>query len=234
MVLTLLALLPALVPAIWIYRQDKVEKEPIGLLLKIFFFGALSVIPTAILEFVLGEVFLLFLEKTSLVYILLENFVVVALVEEFCKMEAAKLAAWKHRAFNYKFDAIVYCVISALGFAAVENVLYVLDGDLSTAVTRALLSIPSHAIDGLIMGYFFGMAKDEAVVGNRRGCRYYLRLSVLIPAIEHGIYDMSLSLDNDWVLLFFFAFVIAVDIWAIIFARKQSKKDRAFPGTKVG
>lgn len=88
MLLIELGLLPAIVLVVWIYRQDKVEKEPKSLLRKVFLFGVLS------------------------------------LVEEFCKMKAAKKAAWDHPAFDYKFDAIVYCVISALGFAAIENVFY--------------------------------------------------------------------------------------------------------------
>ena len=154
-----LALLPAVALVVWIYRQDKVEKEPKGLLWKIFLFGVLSVIPAMILEIILEEIFLVFVEENTLCYVILDNFIGVALIEELCKMKAAKWAAWKHPAFNYKFDAIVYCVTSALGFAAIENVIYCLDGDLGTAVTRALLSVPSHAIDGMIMGYFFGVAK---------------------------------------------------------------------------
>lgn len=147
MFLTGLALLPAIALVVWIYRQDKVEKEPRGLLWKIFLFGVLSVIPAMILEIILDEVFLVFMvfmDADTLCYVILDNFIGVALIEELCKMKAAKWAAWKHPAFNYKFDAIVYCVTSALGFAAIENVLYCLDGDMGTAVTRALLSVPSH------------------------------------------------------------------------------------------
>lgn len=167
MFLTGLALLPAIALVVWIYRQDKVEKEPRGLLWKIFLFGVLSVIPAMILEIILDEVFLVFMDADTLCYVILDNFIGVALIEELCKMKAAKWAAWKHPAFNYKFDAIVYCVTSALGFAAIENVLYCLGGDFGTAVTRALLSVPSHAIDGVIMGYFFGVAKEAELAGDK-------------------------------------------------------------------
>ena len=108
MFLTGLALLPAIALVVWIYRQDKVEKEPRGLLWKIFLFGVLSVIPAMILEIILDEVFLVFVDADTLCYVILDNFIGVALIEEFCKMKAAKWAAWKHPAFNYKFDAIVY------------------------------------------------------------------------------------------------------------------------------
>ena len=226
MFLIALALLPAIALVVWIYRQDRVEKEPKGLLWKVFLFGVLSVIPAMILEILLEEIFLVFVDEDTLCYVILDNFIGVAMIEELCKMKAAKRAAWKHPAFNYKFDAIVYCVTSALGFAAIENVMYCMDADIETAVTRALLSVPSHAIDGVIMGYFFGVAKEAELVGNRRRRKRYLRLSVFMPMIEHGIYDTALSLDSDWILLFFFLFVIAVDIWAVKFVKKQSKEDR--------
>lgn len=226
MFLTGLALLPAIALVVWIYRQDKVEKEPGGLLWKIFLFGVLSVIPAMILEIILDEVFLVFMDADTLCYVILDNFIGVALIEELCKMQAAKWAAWKHPAFNYKFDAIVYCVTSALGFAAIENVLYCLEGDIGTAVTRALLSVPSHAIDGVIMGYFFGVAKEAELAGTKKRRKRYLKLSVFMPMIEHGIYDSALSLDADWIFVFFFLFVIVVDAWAYKFVKKQSGQDR--------
>lgn len=226
MFLIVLALLPAIALAVWIYRQDKIEREPRKLLWKIFFLGVLSVIPTIILELILGDVVGLFFEETSVAYIVLDNFICVAVVEEYWKMKAAKKAAWKDPAFNYKFDAIVYCVTSALGFAAIENVIYVMDGGLDTAISRMLLSVPSHAIDGVIMGYFFGVAKEAELAGNKKRRKRYLKLSVFMPMIEHGVYDSALSLDADWIFVFFFLFVIAVDIWACKFVKKQSRQDR--------
>ena len=234
MFLIVLALLPAIALVIWIYRQDKVEKEPVKLLWKIFFLGVLSVIPTIILELILGDVVGIFFDESSLTYIVLDNFVCVAVVEEYWKMKAAKKASGKDPAFNYKFDAIGYCVTSALGFAAIENVIYVMDGGLDTAITRMLLSVPSHAIDGVIMGYFFGMAKEADLAGDKKRCKRCLRQAVLIPAIEHGIYDTSLSLDSDGLMLFFLVFVIAVDIWAYRFVKKQAKQDKELVQQDIG
>ena len=74
MFLTGLALLPAIALVVWIYRQDKVEKEPRGLLRKIFLFGVLSVIPAMILEIILDEVFLVFMDADTLCYVILDNF----------------------------------------------------------------------------------------------------------------------------------------------------------------
>ena len=222
MLLAGLALLPTIVLVAWIYRQDKVEKEPKGLLWKIFLFGVLSVIPAMILEIIFEEILLVFVEGYTLYYVILENFIGVALIEELCKRKAAKMAVWKHPAFN----AIVYCVTSALGLATIENILYEMDADISTALTRAVLSVPSHAIDGVIMGYFLGEAKAAELQENRARKKNYLRLSILIPTIEHGIYDSFLSLDADWILVFFLPFVLVVDIWAYRFVKKQSRQDK--------
>ena len=81
MFLTGLALLPAIALVVWIYRQDKVEKEPRGLLWKIFLFGVLSVIPAMILEIILDEVLLVFVDADTLCYVILDNFIGVALIE---------------------------------------------------------------------------------------------------------------------------------------------------------
>ena len=92
MLLAGLALLPTIVLVAWIYRQDKVEKEPKGLLWKIFLFGVLSVIPAMILEIIFEEILLVFVEGYTLYYVILENFIGVALIEELCKRKAAKIA----------------------------------------------------------------------------------------------------------------------------------------------
>lgn len=229
MILLFLALLPTILLFIYVWKKDQVEKEPMGLLVKIFFFGALSIIPAVILETIAHDVLveILELDEASVAFIILENFIGVALIEEWGKRKAAKLAAWKHPAFNYKFDAIVYCIIAALGFATVENILYVFDNGVAVALSRALLAVPSHAIDGLVMGYFFGCAKEAEVLGDKRRRKRFYRLSLIVPTLEHGLYDASLSTESGWIMLLFFIMVISVDIWAFNFIKKQSKEDHA-------
>lgn len=117
-------------------------------------------------------------------------------------------------------------VTSALGFAAIENVFYCVEEGFGLVVSRALLSVPSHAVDGLIMGYYFGLAKEAELAGDRRRRKRFMRLSVLMPMLTHGFYDFALSLDADWILLLFFVFVIALDIWAYKFVKNQAREDR--------
>ena len=222
--LHILALLPAVYLIIFVYRHDKVEKEPISLLLKLLFFGALSIVPTVIVGTILELLLGIFISADNGLYNLIYMFIVVALVEEYWKRWAAE-RAWNHPAFNYRFDAIVYCVSAALGFAALENLLYVSEGGLSTAILRAVTAVPSHAIDGVIMGIFFGESKICEMRGNLAGKKYYWRLSLLMPMLAHGYYDFCLTSGSLLMLLFFIIFVIALDVWAVKYIKRASAED---------
>lgn len=222
--LPILALLPAIYLMYYIYKNDRVEKEPIGLLAKLFFYGMWSTILAIVIgllfEGVLGAVF----APGSFLYNLLDMFLVVALVEEYWKRWAAK-RAWDHPAFNYRFDAVVYCVSAALGFAALENVLYVMSGGIGVAVMRALLAVPSHAIDGVIMGIFFGEAKICEQRGNLQGKKRCWRLSLLLPTLAHGFYDFCLVEESNMLFILFILFVIGIDWWAVNYIKAASVND---------
>lgn len=115
------------------------------------------------------------LNRRSAVFLLLDNFLVVAVSEEICKIAPVRLAAWKHPAFDYRFDAVVYSVSSALGFAAVENILYVVQSDLRTAVSRAVLSVPGHFFFAVAMGLLLSRAKQAENRETAAGGRFYAR-----------------------------------------------------------
>ena len=222
--LHILALLPAVYLILFVYRHDKIEKEPVSLLMKLLFFGALSIVPTVIFGTILELLLDIFISADRKIYNVIYMFIVVALVEEYWKRWAAK-RAWDHPAFNYRFDAIVYCVSAALGFAALENLLYVAEGGLGTALLRAVTAVPSHAIDGVIMGIFFGEAKICEMRGDFRGKKYYWKLSLIIPMLAHGYYDYCLTSGSLLMLVSFLVFVIALDIWAIQYIKRASAHD---------
>ena len=222
--LNILAVLPALYLMNYVYKHDRVEKEPTGLLIKIFVFGMISTIPTVICSSLLEDVLSVIVRPGSRLFNFLDMFVAVAMVEEFWKRWAAK-RAWKDPAFNYRFDAIVYCVFAALGFAALENILYVMEGGLSVAILRAITAVPSHAIDVVIMGIFFGEAKLREDYGDRRGKKKYWRLSHLVPMLAHGFYDFCLVSGWSWAGLLFLVFVIGIDVWAIRYIKRASMED---------
>lgn len=223
--LLFIALFPPLILLYYIYRRDKIEKEPKRLVLKVFVLGILSTIPILIGEICAEGVLDFFLEdQTAYLYIFLDNILCVGLIEEYFKYRAAK-SIWKNPEFNFMYDAIVYTVTAALGFAAIENVLYVLEEGFSVGIMRALLSIPGHATDGVFMGLFFGAAKYSELHNDKKGKKTNLRKAIWVPTILHGIYDALLSMDDDMSYLVFLLFVVIVDIVAIRKVKKMSRED---------
>ena len=213
--LLLAALVPAAFLMVQVYRLDRIEKEPAGLLLKLALFGALSGLAAGAIEGALTRV----LDVTlggGMLRLMLENFLAVALVEEACKRWVVLKFAWRHPAFDYRFDAVVYCVFSALGFAALENILYVAEYGFAVAVSRALLSVPGHCLFAVYMGIYLGQAK----MAERAMQRYYielpdespgqyLRASLLVPTLLHGFWDFSLSVGGGLMTVLFYLFVLA-------------------------
>ena len=213
--LLLAALVPAAFLMVQVYRLDRIEKEPLRLLLKLVLFGALSGLAAGAIEGALTRV----LDVTlggGMLRLMLENFLAVALVEEACKRWVVLKFAWRHPAFDYRFDAVVYCVFSALGFAALENILYVAEYGFAVAVSRALLSVPGHCFFAVYMGIYLGQAK----MAERAMQRYYielpdespgqyLRASLLVPALLHGFWDFSLSVGGGLMTVLFYLFVLA-------------------------
>lgn len=189
MSLLLLALAPIVVILIYIYVKDKYEKEPIGVLVKNFFLGAVvSIIITVVLGFAANIIFPITDEK-SILQQFVKAFFVVALVEEFSKYIIVKYYAQKKTDFNEPFDGIVYAVVVSMGFAALENVLYVSQYGLTTGLTRAFTAVPAHATFGILMGYFMGKAKFS----NNR-VKFNL-LGLLIATLFHGAYDFFLFIN---------------------------------------
>jgi len=136
--------------------------------------------------------------------------VVAGTTEELFKFLALYMLVWKSPSFNEKFDGIVYAVFVSLGFAGVENVLYVIDGGMQTALTRALTAVPAHAIFGITMGYYLGIARIYEEMKGR-----YLGMALLVPIVLHGIYDFILMVDIGWLLLLFFPYIIVLYIMGV-------------------
>ncbi len=130
--------------------------------------------------------------------------------EELFKFLVLYLLVWKNPNFNEKFDGIVYAVFVSLGFAGVENVLYVMDGGMQTALTRAITAVPAHAIFGITMGYYLGIAHMYKELKGK-----YLARALLVPILLHGIYDFILMVEIGWLLLLFVPYVIVLYIMGI-------------------
>lgn len=219
-------LLPVAVLLFYIYSHDKIEKEPPGLLIKLLFFGCLSCIPAVILETVWTN-FLqgIGLDPYSVIYLLIENFLVVALAEEGSKRVLLKLGSWNNPAFNYVFDGVVYAVCVSLGFAGLENVLYISGFGMDVAVVRGLAAVPLHCICGVFMGHYYGLEKTYVVRGMVNEAKNAKLMGLLIPILIHGFYDFAASIGSDTFVYIWLVFVVVMDIVAIRSIKKYSRLD---------
>lgn len=177
-----IALAPGAAIALYIYLKDKHEKEPLSLLFISFLFGVASTLITLVIS--LPVSLLLNLRENDLVHEFIAAFFKVALVEEFSKFLFVRFALYPNKNFNEPFDGIVYAVMVSMGFATLENILYVFHYGFETGVWRMFTAVPAHATFGVLMGYFLGKARFTH--------RYPLRNSVfalLSATIFHGAYD---------------------------------------------
>lgn len=191
----LLAVAPGVLLMGYFFRRDKHEPEPPGKVLKVMLWGALAAIPAVVLELLGAAIVPKF---GGLVDLAIEMFVVVAFSEELCKLWVVKRKVYNDPELDEPFDGIVYCVAASLGFAILENVLYVLEGGMVVGVLRAVLSIPAHALFAVFMGYYVGLSKFASTSGQRR---ILLWKGLLVATASHGLYDFVLSVDIPTVQL---------------------------------
>ncbi len=218
-----LAIIPGLLIIIYVYRKDKVEKEPLGLIMRIIFLGVLSCFAAAYLERFESQ-FLPQYPQGSLEYALTTSFCMAAFVEEIVKFLAMRIGSWKYQGFNYRFDGIVYGVSAAVGFAVYENINYVAMYGLQTAIVRAFTAIPLHAFCGVFMGVIYSYSKRASILGNKGASAGFTLLALLVPMLIHGTYDTFAFLGNRGTMPLL-VFVVILYIAAITTIRKMSAAD---------
>lgn len=205
--LIILSLAPIAILLAYIWFRDKYEKEPFKMLFTALLLGAFSVLPVLLVEEFFMEFIGLFTGTTKAFY---NAFVVAALSEEFFKFLFLYLLVWKSPDFNEKFDGIVYAVYISLGFAAVENIMYVFDYGARIALTRAFTAVPAHFLFGVTMGFFFGQAKFYP---DRK--KKLIRAALIYPILLHGVYDFILMAGHPFVLFIFIPFVIFMWVYGL-------------------
>ncbi len=207
--LILTAVTPGIALAVVIYLVDKHDREPVKLLVKTFIGGAIITIPTVFLEsFLVG--FNIFGGIIGIAY---QAFIVAGFSEEFMKRLVVNKVAYYDKHFDEKLDGIVYAVFSALGFATVENIIYVVfrfsDVE-SVGVYRAVLSVPAHMLFAVTMGYYLSLAKFSKTEVEKR---FYYKKSLTAPMLLHGTFNFILMSGNGFLMILFIPFVIY--LWSI-------------------
>lgn len=234
--LLIVAIVPVIVLLKYVYKCD-VEKEPRSLLSKVFIRGCLTVIPSIIFE-VIFSCFYDIDYINNYFILLVGTFLGVGLIEEFFKWLNIYKNTYNNIEFNHRYDAIVYSVYSSLGFAIVENILYVVPSDLPTGIVRGLLSVPGHACDSVLMGYFLGKAKDSDIHNRHLLSYIYLLLSILIPSIQHAIYDsvllyININSEENILIIIFLIFVFITYLVSFVIVRSVSSIDKNMDGSYV-
>jgi len=201
--LGVLAVAPVLICLFYMYIRDKYEKEPWRLLATGVMIGFIITFP--IMQ---GQGFVArFMPITGQFgEAVFTSFAIAALVEEGFKFIALYFLVWHSKNLNERVDGIVYAVFISLGFAGVENVLYVFNpqlGGMSTALMRAIISVPAHGLFGIIMGYHFAIAKFEPQNKVR-----HIFLAFFMPWLVHGIYNTILLSGYTYYFVIFVPFLL--------------------------
>ena len=183
-ILILAAVAPVVFLMHFIYIRDKYERDPFISVFMVYVAGFITVIPAAFAESLFTWV-----DKLGLIGLAISAWGVIAISEETVKYLALRYLAVPLRGFNEVYDGILYGVAVSLGFATVENALYIfISGEqaILVAVLRGLLAVPGHALWGVMMGYYVGKAKFEP---DRRRQHALVRRGWLMAVFWHGLYD---------------------------------------------
>ena len=206
--LLILALIPVGCFIGWIYYKDKYEREPPIKLVEYFVLGILVSILAIFIE--------LYLSKLNNFNGILSNiytaFFVAALTEEGLKSIILIPMLLREKNFNEKLDGIIYSIFLSLGFATIENIIYLMreriDLLFSLSITRGLISIPSHIMFAITMGYYISKYKFD-----KYNKKKYLYFAVIIPILLHGVFDFILMIGYRWAIIVFVVYLIF--LWKI-------------------
>nr|WP_266075079.1 PrsW family intramembrane metalloprotease [Haladaptatus caseinilyticus] len=186
-----LSVVPAFALAAYIWYADVTMSEPLPLLVGTFLLGVLFAGFAAILNSYAQPVF----NEIPLVGTVLFFYIIVAPVEETVKLLAVRLYAFRSSRFNAVIDGAVYGAMAGLGFATIENAIYISQGVLNTSSTDPLLQAgqtaifrlfagPGHVIYSAFAGYYLGLAKF-----NRENAGPIVIKGLLIAAAIHATYN---------------------------------------------
>ena len=238
--LLLLALAPAAILLHYVWKKDK-SKEPTKLLVKLILLGALACIPAGFIELFLDNLIKEFFKTGTYPYYFVSAFIGVALIEEGFKFVSMYQYTHKNKEFDGLFDGMIYAIFVSLGFAAFENVFYVMDSGVSTALARAVMAVPGHMFFAVFMGYNYSMwhtyklcDESEKYFANlnmikirppKYKYKHYLFLSLLLPTLVHGFYDFCLFTENETLALVLLATMVVLYISCFARIKKLSKAD---------
>lgn len=209
----LAALAPVAVTLWYIFKKDSAQPEPTKWLAKAFWLGVLSALLSFVFSTPLGLIFGLNLDAEvypSIVAAFADAFLLAAIPEELAKLIMLWLLLRNNPHFDEKFDGIVYAVCIGMGFAGLENIMYLAGGIedgswISTGIARALFSIPGHFLFAVLMGYYYSMYHFDIDRSMKAKA-----MILVAPIIAHGLFDgilFSMRVDEGLAVMGMFIFL---------------------------
>ena len=212
------ALCPAVVLFWYIYRKDSARPEPIRLLLMAFLYGMLSAPLALCFDYGLQLLGLPMQPTTTVAGSALAAFFGAALPEECAKLIMLLLLLRRNRNLDEYLDGIVYAACVGLGFASVENIMYLFDADdwVSVGITRGLLTVPGHFAFACAMGYYLSLWHFGG------GSRWAVVKMLSVPIVLHWVWDASLfSMDASPGLM---VVVVPLFVWYLVRLYRNTKR----------
>lgn len=200
-----LALAPVAFLFSYVYLMDKYDREPLKYLIITFVLGTLTAIPVLLIGEWLRDTTGTSAFTDSLLEKVIYAFFVVAVTEEYMKYLVLRIYNYPHPEFDEPYDGIMYGVAVSLGFASVENIMYVLNAEdqaINIGLLRMFTAVPGHAMFGVLMGFFVGKAKFSST---KKRAFLMRTLGLFIAILVHGLYDFLLFMENNLATILAFA-----------------------------
>lgn len=223
------AITPGVALLFYFYLKDKYDAEPLHMVARMFVLGFLVVLPIMVVQQGLLRAF------GDNPYLF--AFGISAGVEEMFKWFVLFHFIYNHTEFDEPYDGILYAVAVSLGFATLENIMYAftLKASFGALLLRGLLPVSGHAMFGVVMGYYMGRAKFASASQRKK----FLVLSLLMPLVWHGIYDMILNLSGHYWIWYIVPFMVLMWYGGMDKVGKANnrspfrflKKDDSLPGS---
>ncbi|ATP39607.1 PrsW family intramembrane metalloprotease [Solibacillus sp. R5-41] len=178
------AIAPGLALLSYFYLRNQMDTEPRRTLLNSFIFGAIITFPILFIQFILKE-------EQTFSSVFFSNVIFTSIIEEFFKWLVIFAAILRNVEFDDPYDGVLYGVAVSLGFATVENVIYLISFGIDQAFMRAILPVSSHALFGVVMGYYYGKGKFSADHQKK-----IIFLALIAPVVLHITYNSILMMEE--------------------------------------
>ncbi len=185
-----------------VYRRDRYRPEPRALVVRTFIWGMVVSIPVAVLEF--GLIFIVDpgvidfpeVDQLSLGTAAYMSFIVAGVTEELGKYLVVRRTVYRSPYFDEPMDGLIYASASALGFASLENVGYLLTYGWELILLRGPISTLAHVLFSAMWGYPLGVSKVR-----QKRMRAWTLLGLLCSMAAHGLFNFLIFTQSAYSLL---------------------------------